>query len=61
VGALDSLKLAPDRGRFPTLREEADQVARLTFQPKDFGLQVLYPTTPFPEGGFDMRVNRFGC
>jgi hypothetical protein len=42
-GALDSLKLAPDRGRFPTLREEADQVARLTFQPKDFAFRFSTP------------------
>jgi hypothetical protein len=47
--ALDPLKLAPDRDRLATLRQEPDQVARLAFQAKDLGLQVVDPATPLPE------------
>src|SRR5262249_53466207 len=48
-GTFDLLKLAPDGSRFPTLGQEPDQVARLTFHAQDLGLQVLHPSTPLPE------------
>jgi hypothetical protein len=57
-GALDPLKLAPHRGRLPTLREKPDQIARLTLQPEDLGLHVLDAASPLPEGGFDVRVDQ---
>jgi hypothetical protein len=59
-GDLDFLKLTPDRGRLPTLRQESDQIAGLTFQSEDLGLYTLDPAAPLPEDSLDVRVDQLG-